>query len=414
MNRMVNMKIKKSWLYAALGFAAVVLALVWAFAPRPIEVEVASVTQGRFETTVDEDGKTRLVERYVVSAPLAGRLARITLREGDVVAAGDVLARLAPVLSPMLDERTRREQSARVEGAQAQVALAEARAERAKVGVQQADTELRRTEQLARQGFVAPTKLDTDRLAVAAARKELEAAQQQQHMAGHELQTARAALVAVSNTGSSAAARGFELRAPVAGRVLRLAQTSEATVTLGTPLLELGDTRQLEIVAELLTTDALQTPPGSRVIIERWGGPGTLEGKVRLVEPAAFTKVSALGVEEQRVNVRIDIASPPEQWKALGDGFRVSVRIVTLSADNAVRVPVSAVFPLPVADGDAASPAMAVFAFDRGRARQVPIVIGARNGTDAWVKSGLQPGAAVIIYPPAGVKEGVRVKQRKV
>ena len=215
------------------------------------------------------------------------------------------------------------------------------------MGLEQAKNEVRRSEQLSQQGFIAPTKLEDDRLAVVGAQKEVEAANAERHVATHDLEQARAALSAVRQPVGNGARRGFAVNAPVAGRVLRLLQTSEATVAVGTPLLEIGDTRRLEIVAELLTTDALAATPGSRVVIERWGGPATLEGRVRSVEPAAFTKVSALGVEEQRVRVLIDITTPPAQWQALGDGYRVSVRIVTLAEDKAVQVPVSAVFPLP-------------------------------------------------------------------
>jgi len=195
--------------------------------------------------------------------------------------------------------------------------------------------------------------------------------------------------------------------------VLRVSQTSETVVALGTPLLELGDTHGLEIVAELLTTDALQTRPGSRVLIERWGGDSVLQGQVRLIEPSAFTKVSALGVEEQRVKVLIDIASPPQEWRALGDGFRVGVRIVTAAADDAVKVPVSAVFPLPSHDGNVQG-GMAVFVLDGGHARLTPVQVAARNGRDAWVKQGLAPGTTVIVYPQSAVNDGARVKARRV
>jgi HlyD family secretion protein len=205
--------------------------------------------------------------------------------------------------------------------------------------------------------------------------------------------------------------------------VLRVLQTSEATVALGTPLIELGDTSRLEIVAELLTTDALAAHPGSRVRIERWGGPADLEGRVRTVEPAAFTKVSALGVEEQRVRVLIDLTSPHEQWQALGDGYRVGVRIVTLAQEAALQVPVSAVFPLPAdATHDAASDGggagkdatHAVFVVDGGRARQVSVELGGRNGSMAWIRGGLALGQRVIVYPPASIRDGIRVSARKV
>jgi HlyD family secretion protein len=401
----------KTLIYAAASVAAAVALLAWAFAPRPIEVEVAPVTQGRYEATVDEDGKTRLRDRYVISAPLAGRLDRITLREGDAVAADAVVATLSPALPAMTDERTLREQQVRVEVTEAQVQRVNARVEGAKVGLLQATNELRRSEELAGEGFVSPTKLDNDRLAVEAAQRELDAAQGERHIAGHEVEQARAALLAVRGAVSSSN-RTFAVRAPIAGRVLRITQASETVVGLGAPLLEIGDTGALEIVAELLTTDALQARPGSRVIIERWGGDHLLEGRVRMVEPSAFTKVSALGVEEQRVKVLIDLTSPHAMWSALGDGFRVGVRIVTTAIDAAVKVPVSAVFPVP--QTGAAGGGMAVFVVDHGRARLVAIQVGSRNGHEAWVQKGLAPGDSVIVYPPAAVKDGSRVQPRRV
>jgi HlyD family secretion protein len=407
---------RKTKAFAAAAAVAVIALLGWAFAPRPVEVELAEATTGPFETTIDDDARTRLRERYVVHAPLAGRLQRITLREGDAVEAGAVVAVLVPVLSPMLDERSQREQQARLGAAQANLQRAATRIDAATVALQQARNELRRTEQLAQQGFVAPTKVDGDRLAMQAAQKELDTAAEGRHIAAHELEQARAALVATRGSPSPAAAAGagrFEVRAPVAGRVLKLHQTSEATVALGAPLVDLGDTTHLEVVAELLTTDALAAQPGRDVRIERWGGPGTLSGRVRRVEPAAFTKVSALGVEEQRVNVLIDITSPTAQWAALGDGFRVAVRIVTRSEPAVLRVPVSAVFPLPATEG-AASAGSAVFVFQQGRARLQPVTVGGRNGSLAWVQQGLQAGAKVIVYPPATVADGARVAPRKV
>jgi HlyD family secretion protein len=400
------MTLGKRWIYAAAALAAAGALLAWAFAPRPVEVEVAAVSQGRFESSIDEDGKTRLRDRYVVSAPLSGLLTRITLREGDLVEANAVVATLQPVLSPMLDERTLREQQLQVGIAQAQVQRAVARTGAARVALQQARNEVRRSEQLAGQGFISPNKFDHDRLSVQAAQQELDAAIGDRQMADHALEQARAALMAVQAPGQ-AAARGFALRAPVAGRVMRIAQASETTVTLGTPLLELGDTRNLEIVAELLTTDALRVGPGSLVVIERWGGPGLLQGRVRQIEPAAFTKVSALGVEEQRVKVLIDIVSPAAEWAALGDAFRVGVRIITQSVDNAVKVPVGAVFP--VADRGAA-----VFVLRRGRAHLVPVQLGGRHGGEAWVSQGLAPQDVVIVYPGAAVKDGARVVRRNV
>jgi HlyD family secretion protein len=444
---------KKTWILAGGSAALLALLLAWAFSPRAVEVELAAVTTGPFETTIDEDGKTRIADRYVVSAPLAGRLARITLREGDAVAVGQPVATLTPVLPALQDERTQRELRARVGASEDNVQRATSRGERAKVALEQARSEMKRSEQLAQQGFIAPTKLETDRLGVLAAERELDAAAAERRIAGHELEQARAALGAVSSAGALTSARAFTVHAPVGGRVLRVLQTSETTVALGSPLVELGDTARLEIVAELLTTDALATQPGSRVRIERWGGPTTLEGRVRAVEPGAFTKVSALGVEEQRVRVLIDLTSPREQWAALGDAYRVGVRIVTLARADAVQVPVSAVFPLPAGSAGSVGPAgsntaqgagaagppaaapaamaapasaassapnplgaeaHAVFVVQGGRATLRRVQLGARNGGTAWVRSGLDRGEQVIVYPPAAVRDGVRVAARKV
>jgi HlyD family secretion protein len=434
---------RKKWILAAGGAVVLALALAWAFSPRAVEVELAPVTTGPFETTIDEDGKTRLAERYVVSAPLAGRLERIGLREGDAVAAGQVVATLTPVLPALLDERTQRELRARVAASEDNVLRATSRGERAKVALEQARSETKRSEQLAQQGFIAPTKLETDRLGTVAAERELDAAAAERRIAVHEVEQARAALSAALPGGGPASTRAFAVHAPVGGRVLRVLQPSETTVALGSPLLELGDTARLEIVAELLTTDALAARPGSPVRIERWGGPATLEGRVRAVEPAAFTKVSALGVEEQRVRVLVDLTSPREQWSALGDAYRVGVRIVTLARPDAVQVPVSAVFPLPTGGAEAASgkparaesqpgpPAAAasgsvvaspghaaethaVFVLEGGRASLRTVALGARNGGTAWVRSGLAPGQQVIVYPAAAVRDGVRVSVRKV
>jgi HlyD family secretion protein len=405
---------RKTMLITAAAGAGLLALLVWAFAPRPTEVEVAVASMGSFETSIDEDARTRLHDRYSVSAPLAGRLQRVVLREGDAVAVGDVLARLTPILSPMLDERTLREQRARVASAEANVQRAGTRIGAAKVALEQARIEFRRTTELARQGFIAPTKVDADRLGAQAAQNELDTAVESEHMARHDLDQARAALVAVRDAGGQGrASDGFVVRAPVAGRVLKVHQTSESTVALGAPLVEIGDTTRMEIVAELLTSDALLARSGTPVRIERWGGPTVLAGTVRRVEPAAFTKVSALGVEEQRVNVLIDLSSPAAEWAALGDAFRVGVRIITRSEQNVLRVPVSAVFPLPQgASGTPAGPA--VFVLDGGRARLQPVTVGARNGSHAWIKDGLAPGTQLIVDPPATVSDGSRVKARGV
>lgn len=400
---------RRTWI--ALGGAlAALAALAWAMAPRPVPVEVGAASLGRFEATIDEDARTRLADRYVVSTPLAGKLARITLRDGDVVEAGAPVAGIAPALPPLRDARTVEELAARVAAAGALLQRAQARSERARIAVQQAEADATRSERLAAEGYLAPTRVEADRRSAQAAREELAAAQQERNAAEHDLAQARAAQGLALRPGAEGRDT-FVVRAPIAGRVLRVVQTSEASVAAGTPLVELGDLARLEVVAELLTPDALRAAPGTRVVIERWGGPQALEGRVRRVEPAAYTKVSALGIEEQRVEVLIEIVSPRSDWAALGDGYRVGVRIVTTQVDGALRVPAGAVFPLAAPDGDREH---AVFAVRDGRAALVPVRLGGRNGSEAWITDGLAAGDVVIVYPSAAVRDGVRVRERGV
>lgn len=388
--------------------ALLVLALlVWAFMPTPAEVEIATVTQGRFERSVQEDGKTRLRDRYVVSTPLAGRVTRIHLKQGDAVAINAAVATLWPAAPAMLDERARAEQVARIGAMQATVARAQANRERAKAALDQATTELKRSETLAQQGFVSPNQNETGRLNVRLREKEHESARQEETAAHYELEQARAALKQFSQPASSPAdaqQHAFDVKSPVSGKVLKVLQQSEGIVMAGTPLMELGDLTLLEVVVDILTEDAAQIKPGTLVRLSNWGGPDILEGQVRLIEPAAFTKVSALGVEEQRVNAIIDLTSSPEKWRPLGDGFKVDVRVLVQVVENAVKVPVSALFPMGARS--------ALFVLDEGRARLTEIEVAQRNGAEAWVKSGLSPGTQVIIYPDTKLRNGARVRAR--
>jgi HlyD family secretion protein len=398
----------------AIGAAAAVLAaaLAWALAPRPIEVEAAGISVGHFETAIEEDGKTRLRDAYTVSAPLAGLLRRISLREGDPVAPGQPVAALQPAYAPLLDERSRREQQARLGAAQAQVRAADAALERSDIGLRRARQDEARSAGLAVGGFVAPSRLEADQLATQAAQRERDSAVAQRQIALHEVEQSRAALAATTSLtapaspGTAATRADFIVRAPIGGRVTRVLQTSETAVSTGAPLLELGDPARLEVVAELLTADAMAAAPGTPVRIERWGGP-PLKGVVRLVEPAAFTKISALGVEEQRVRVLIDILDRPPAPP--GIAYRVTVRVVTLSRDRVRKIPVSALFPLAGVEG-----ASAVYAIENGRARLRRVRLGARNDLDAWLEEGLGDAARVIVYPGAGVRDGVRVRERSV
>ncbi|WP_296448797.1 efflux RND transporter periplasmic adaptor subunit [Rhodoferax sp. UBA5149] len=378
--------------------------LGWAFMPTPTEVEIAAVTQGRFERAVQEDGKTRLRDRYVVSTPLTGRVARINLKQGDTVERNATVATLWPVSPALLDARARAEQGARIGAMQASVARAQANVGRAGAALEQARAELKRSETLAQQGFVSPTQNETGRLNVRLREKELESARQEEAAARHELDQSRIVLQQFSQSPQDAQQRAYEIKAPVSGKVLKVPQQSEGVVAAGTPLMELGDPTQLEVVVDILTEDAAQIKPGTMVQLANWGGPDVLAGRVRLIEPAAFTKVSALGVEEQRVNAIIDITSAPEKWQTLSDGFKVDVRVLVQVVENAVKVPVSALFPLGARS--------ALFVLDKGHARLREIEVAARNGVDAWVKSGLTKGTQVIVYPDTKLKDGDRVKAR--
>jgi HlyD family secretion protein len=389
---------------AAAAALALLAMLAWAMAPRPLLVQAAVVQRGPFETSIEEDAKTRVLDRYIVSAPLGGRWLRPSLHEGDTVAAGDLLGRLLPAGAPLLDERSVAELRARVDAADAARRAALSRLALARVGLEQAQRTLSRSEQLSRQGFVGEAKLEADQLGVRAATEERAVAAAEAQLAEYGLTQARAALGLLS----SGSGKPFELRSPVAGMILRVYQASEAVLALGTPLLEIGDTARLEVVAELLSADALLAAPGSPALIERWGGLLPLAGRVSRVEPGAFTKVSALGVEEQRVRVIVELSDPLARRERLGDGYRVALKIITRSQPEVLQVPVSAVFPLPGGEPEQ----RAVFVIEGGRARLTEVEVEARNSQVAWLRKGPAVGSAVIVYPPPTVKHGARVQQR--
>ncbi len=434
---------KKTWLLGGAAVLAALALLTWAFMPRPLAVEVAQVVMADFEAGIEEDGRTRLRERYSVFAPLAGRLERLPWHEGDRVQAGQVLARIWPVLPPLLDARANAQQEARVASAQAALTRTEVRLSKSEAALAQAQRELTRTEQLWQQGFVAQAMVDQTRWAELAARKEHEASEQDRRVAQFDLAQARAALglwlsgAAPSKPGASVAeTTSLALRAPVNARVLRLPQLSETPVGMGALVMELGDTAGLEVVAQLLTTDVMHIAPGDPVRISRWGGPADLQARVRLVEPGAFTKVSALGVEEQRVNVVMDITSEPQAWLGLGDAYRVGVFIRTVAQSQALQVPLSAVFPITQAHMPAGSnskglgsagpasgvqpPAFACYVVREGRAYLRPLHMEARNTSHAWVRTSLpgletvKPGDQVVVYPPPNLQDGVRVGLRQI
>ena len=381
--------------------AAIVGLFIWSFTPKAVPVQTAEVTRGAYQQVIEEDGKTRVRERYVISAPLAGKVNRIALKAGDVVDKDQVVASIAPNTPVLLDVRAERELTERVGAAEAAKSRASAEVARVQATLEKAQADLSRVKKLAAGGFVSPTQLEQAELALKVNQRELEAARQAVHVAEHDVATARAALLQ-SRSGSSPGKR-WEVRAPVAGSVLKVIQESEGVVSLGVPLLEIGNSADMEIVADVLSSDAVQIKPGALVKIERWGKPEPLQARVRRVEPSAFTKISALGVEEQRVNVVMDITSPPTIWSGLSDGYKVDTKIVVFTADNAIKVPVSALFRK--------DSQWAVFVATNGRAHERAVQIARRSGLEAMVEKGLQPGEKVIVYPADAVKDGKRIKQ---
>ncbi len=388
----------------ALALIAGIAALVWSLLPQPVPVELATVERGRFVATVDEDGKTRIRERYVVSAPLTGRSTRVRLKPGDGVAGGDAVTTIMPSPPPFLDPRSRREAEERLGAAQAARERSRVLIERARAEHAQAKNEHDRTKTLVERGASTAQALERTELALRVAERDLRAAEFQHRAAEHELARAKVLLARYSDAGEDAPADSWTVEAPIAGVILKVPQESETTVTAGMPLIEIGDPRDLEIVVEVLSSDAVEIKPGAEVIIEGWGGPGVLKGRVRRVEPAAFTKISTLGVEEQRVNVLIDITSPPKQWAGLGDAYRVDARIVVFSQDDALIVPSGALFR----QGDA----WHVYQVLDGRAELRKVDVMRRSGRLAAIRSGLKAGDKVIVYPSDRISNGVRVKPR--
>jgi HlyD family secretion protein len=371
--------------------------------PQPVPVETALVVQGPLRITVDEDGVARVKDRYVVSAPIAGSVARILLDTGDDVRQGEVLARILPLLPPLLDARERTSGEARVAAASAAQRQAAAQIERARAHAEYAHAEAARQRGLFERGSITQVQLEQALVGERTSAAELDSLRFAARVADYEVLMAKAALRRLSATGAAARGEQLDVPSPVTGRVLKLLQKSEGVVQAGTRLLEVGDPAALEVVVDVLTSDAVLIRPGAVVLIDGWGGT-RLEGRVRRVEPSAFSRQSALGVEEQRVNVLVDLVSPHDQWALLGDGYRVEAHIVVWDSARAVQVPSSAVFRH--------DSTWAVYRVEGNRARLAQLAIGQSTGRTIEITGGLVPGMRVIVHPGDRVSQGVRVKER--
>jgi len=392
----MNTKKLAMWAASLLGLAL----LAWAARPQPQAVETARLARGDFVRELVEDAQTRVRERYTVSAPLAGQLLRPVLKAGDAVAAGDTVALIEPAPATFLDARSQGEQRERVAAMQATLDRALANQTRARAAERQAQADHARSQSLAEQGFVSSTQLENTALAWQQRQQERLMAERERESAEHDLSRLRIGLQPPVNRSSRGARTPWRVTAPVAGRVLKLHRDSEGPVTAGAALLDIGDPGQLEVVTELLTEDAASLPAQARATLAHWGGAGLLQAGLSRVEPGGFTKVSALGVEEQRVKVVFHWAEPPPP--GLGDGFKMEIRITMQQVPGVMLAPVSTVFPH--------GKGHAVFVVDAGRARLQPVALLGRNGQQAWLQTRLPTGTVLVAYPDATLREGDRVK----
>lgn len=385
----------------------VVAAMAWLLRPQPVPVDLATIETGLLRVTVDEEGRTRVRDVYTVAAPIRGRLQRIRAEVGDPVVAGEtILVRIEPVDPVLLDVRSRREYEAAASAAQAGLALVDAEIERVRAELDLARAELARAEALLRTNTVSRAVVDRRASEARALEAALNEALARRQMRQFELETARARLIQPGDERRLIIAEDgccVPVTSPVTGVVLAVLEPSETVVDPGRSLIEVGDPRALEVVVDVLSRDAVRISVGAKATIEGWGGE-PLGATVRRIEPTGFTKVSALGVEEQRVNVVLDPVPPLDGWARLGHGYRIEARITVFEAEDAVRVPLSALFR----DGQR----WAVFAVEDDRARLRHLEIGARDRTTAMVTDGLAPGEQVVLFPAERIADGIRLVER--
>lgn len=388
---------------AAIGVGALAIT----FRPQPISVDLATLTRGPLTVTVADEGKTRIKEVFTVSAPIAGRTLRIDVHVGDqVYRENTVLAVIQPSEPEFLDRRDRARAEASVGAAEAAELQAKAAIAEAQSDLNFAESDYDRTETLAKRGNVSNARLEQAETALASARAAVERTRAALQVSRFRLAEAKATLLEpATNTTASQADCCIEVLAPIDGRVLRVVQESAGIVEPGQPLLQIGAPHDLEIITDLLSTDAVKVAPGAAVEIDGWGGADMLHGRVRRVEPSAFTKTSALGIEEQRVNVIIDLTGPPQAWSQLGHGFRVATRITIWQAQDVLRLPLSALFRV--------SGQWAVFVYGRdGRAELTFVTIDHMNSRTAELLSGLPEGARVVLHPSERIAQGTRLAIR--
>lgn len=402
----MNAHWKRILLWGLLGLI-LVGSLVWAFIPRAVPVDLLRLKPGKLVVTVDEEGETRVQDVFVLSAPISGRAMRINAEVGDlVVAKKTLIAEIEPIDPTLLDPRSEAQAKADIRAAEANLVLAKASVKEARVELEFAESELKRARKLRADAVMSERELEATERTYRTRQAALETALATRQARQAELERARAQLI----SPTEARVRGDEcpcvpIRSPVDGRILRILHKSEGVVSAGEPLVEIGDPGNLEIVADLLSSDAVKVEQGQQVIIDNWGGDKPLAGVVRRVEPFGFTKVSALGIEEQRVNVIIDFTSPREAWSRIAHGYQVDVRIVLWQGSDVLKLPLTALFR----DSDE----WAVFVAHEGKASKRKVTLGRRTGLEAEILSGLSAGESVIVHPGDEIVEGTAIETRE-
>ncbi len=384
--------------------ALVIGLLVWGFWPQPVPVELVEARRASMAVTIEEEGWTRVIDRFVISAPVDGVACRVHLDVGDTVQAGQTLLNISPLESRVLDPRSRAEAEARVAAAKSALELARQQAAAAEASASFQRSEIGRLEPLAKQGVISSGAFDKARMDLLTAEATARSAKHAIEVAKYDQQAAETALSYSAGTVTGEAAIRVPVKSPVTGKILQMPHECEGPVTTGQELLVVGDPSLLEVVVDLLSADAVKVQPGMKVHFDRWGGEGLLEGRVRTIEPVGYTKISALGVEEQRVNVIADFVSSKEAWQRLGDGYRVEARFVIWEDDDVLQVPASSLYRLK--DG------WALFAVENGWARQQVVKIGRRNGLVAQILEGVKEGYKIVDHPSDEVADGVRITER--
>jgi len=381
----------------------IIALLVWGFWPQAVFVEAIAVKRAPLTVTIEEEGRTRVIDRYIISAPVDGVACRVQLDVGDPVAQGQVLLGITPLESQVLDPRSRAQAEAQVSAAESALEAAKQQASAAKAAAQLATTELKRLRPLLEKGVISRDAFDKAVTEVQTTTAAERSADFNVEVARYELQAARTVLEYTAGKKHEAAER-VPVRSPVTGKILKLVRECEGPVRTGEPLLEVGDPSILEVEVDVLSADAVKIKPGMKVLFDRWGGDEPLQGVVRIIEPAGFTKISALGVEEQRVLVISDFTSAAEQWQRLGDGYRVEARFILWHEDDVLQVPASSLFRYQ--DG------WAVFVIEDKRAKRRVVEVGQRNGLIAQIVKGLEQGETVINHPGDDVEDNTRIKPR--